>query len=180
MRHWARAQWFDETALEWVNPSPNMRNLIQATLYPGIAAFEFANVSVGRGTDTPFEQIGAPWIDGRRLAEALNARAIPGVRVYPVRFTPGASKFAGDSCSGVYFVVTDREALKPVRLGVEIASALTKLFPSQIDFGKTALLLGSAETLNRIRAGDDPATIAASWALAESQWRRLRAKYLLY
>jgi uncharacterized protein YbbC (DUF1343 family)/CubicO group peptidase (beta-lactamase class C family) len=180
MRHWSRSQWFDETALEWVNPSPNMRNLVEATLYPGLAAFEFANISVGRGTDTPFEQIGAPWIDGRRLAETLNARAIPGVRVYPVRFTPSASKFAGEACSGVFFVVTDREALKPVRLGVEIASALTKLFPSQIDFGKTALLLGSADTLNRIRAGEDPSTIAASWTVAESRWRRLRAKYLLY
>ena len=180
LQHWARSAWFDETALEWVNPSPNMRNLMEATLYPGIGAFEFANVSVGRGTDTPFEQVGAPWIDGRRLAEALNARAIPGIRVYPVRFTPAAGKFAGEACSGVFFVVTDREALKPVRLGVEVASALVKLFPSQIDFGKTSLLLGSADTLDRIRAGEDPATIAATWAVAESQWRRLRAKYLLY
>jgi uncharacterized protein YbbC (DUF1343 family) len=180
LQHWARAAWFDETALEWVNPSPNMRNLIEATLYPGIGAFEFANISVGRGTDTPFEQVGAPWIDGRRLAEALNARAIPGIRAYPVRFTPAASKFAGEACSGVFFVVTDREALKPVRLGVEVASALVKLFPSQVDFGKTSLLLGSVDTLNRIRTGEDPATIAATWAVAESQWRRLRAKYLLY
>ncbi len=180
MQHWSRAEWFDDTALEWVNPSPNMRNLNEATLYPGIAAFEFANLSVGRGTDTPFEQIGAPWIDGRRLAEALNARAIPGVRVYPVRFTPASSKFQGESCSGVFFVVTDREALKPVRLGVEVVSALNKLFPSQLDFGKTALLLGSLDTLNRIRAGEDPAAIAASWAIAEARWRRLRAKYLLY
>ena len=180
LQHWARAAWFDETALEWVNPSPNMRNLIEATLYPGIGAFEFANISVGRGTDTPFEQVGAPWIDGRRLAEALNARAIPGIRAYPVRFTPAASKFAGEACSGVLFVVTDREALKPVRLGVEVASALVKLFPSQVDFGKTSLLLGSVDTLNRIRTGEDPATIAATWAVAESQWRRLRAKYLLY
>ncbi len=180
LQHWARADWFDETALEWVNPSPNMRNLTEATLYPGIGAFEFANISVGRGTDTPFEQLGAPWIDGRRLADALNARAIPGVRVYPVRFTPAASKFAGETCSGVFLVVTDRDALRPVRLGVEVASALVKLFPAQIDFGKTSLLLGSAETLTRIRAGEEPAAIAGSWAVAESQWRRLRAKFLLY
>ena len=180
MQHWSRADWFDDTALEWINPSPNMRNLNEATLYPGIAAFEFANISVGRGTDTPFEQIGAPWIDGRRLAEVLNARAIQGVRVYPVRFTPASSKFQGESCSGVFFVVTDREALKPVRLGVEVVSALNKLFPSQLDFGKTAMLLGSIDTLNRIRAGEDPAAIAASWAVAEAKWRRARAKYLLY
>jgi len=180
LQHWTRTDWFDDTTLEWVNPSPNMRNLVQASLYPGIGAFEFANISVGRGTDSPFEQLGAPWIDGRRLADTLNARAIPGIRVYPVRFTPAASKFAGEACSGIFLVVTDREALKPVRLGIEIASALTKLFPSHVDFGKTLLLLGSGETLNRIRAGEDAATIAASWATAESQWRRLRAKYLLY
>jgi uncharacterized protein YbbC (DUF1343 family)/CubicO group peptidase (beta-lactamase class C family) len=180
LQHWTRADWFDDTALEWVNPSPNMRNLIQATLYPGIGAFEYANISVGRGTDTPFEQLGAPWIDGRRLAETLNAKGIPGIRVYPVRFTPTSSKFAGETCGGIFLVVTDREALKPVRLGIEVASALTKLFPAQIDFGKTALLLGSADTINRIRTGEDPATIAASWASTESQWRRLRAKYLLY
>ena len=89
-----RNQWFDETGLPWVNPSPNMRNLIQATLYPGIGAIEYTNVSVGRGTDTPFEQIGAPWIDGVRLADALNARTLPGIRFYPVRFTPTSSKFA--------------------------------------------------------------------------------------
>jgi uncharacterized protein YbbC (DUF1343 family)/CubicO group peptidase (beta-lactamase class C family) len=180
LQHWSRSAWFDQTGLEWINPSPNMRNLIQATLYPGIGAFEYGNISVGRGTDTPFEQIGAPWIDGRRLADALNARAIPGVRVYPVRFTPSSSKFAGEACSGVFFVVTDREALKPVRLGVELAAALQRLFPSQIDFGKTALLLGSAETLARIRAGDDPGAIAAAWVAAESTWRMMRAKYLLY
>jgi uncharacterized protein YbbC (DUF1343 family) len=180
LQHWSRSAWFDQTGLEWINPSPNMRNLIQATLYPGIGALEYGNISVGRGTDTPFEQIGAPWIDGRRLADALNARVIPGVRVYPVRFTPSSSKFAGEACSGVFFVVTDREALKPVRLGLELAAALQRLFPSQIDFGKTALLLGSAETLARIRAGDDPAAIAASWVAAESNWRMMRAKYLLY
>jgi uncharacterized protein YbbC (DUF1343 family) len=180
LQHWARSAWYDETGLEWVNPSPNMRNLIQATLYPGIGAFEYGNISVGRGTDTPFEQIGAPWIDGRRLSDALNARAIPGVRVYPVRFTPASSKFAGEACSGVFFVITDREALKPVRLGIELAAALQRLFPSQVDFGKTALLLGSAETLARIRSGDDPVAIAASWAVAESHWRMMRAKYLLY
>ena len=83
MKNWSRDQWFDATGLEWVNPSPNMRNLNEATLYPGIGAIEYANISVGRGTDTPFEQVGAPWIDGPRLAEALNARQLPGVRVYP-------------------------------------------------------------------------------------------------
>ena len=115
MKNWERDRWFDETGLPWINPSPNMRNLMQATLYPGIGAIEYTNISVGRGTDTPFEQIGAPWIDGVQLAEALNARGIPGVRFYPVRFTPTSSKYAKEECQGVFMVVTDRAALRPVR-----------------------------------------------------------------
>ncbi len=132
MRHWSRDRWFDELGLEWINPSPNMRNLLQATLYPGIGSIEYGNLSVGRGTDTPFEQIGAPWIDGRRLAAHLNARRLPGIRVYPVFFTPTSSKFAGERCQGVFFVVTDREALKPVRLGLEVAAALFTLHPGGV------------------------------------------------
>ena len=112
-RNWRRDDWFDETGLPWINPSPNMRNLMQATLYPGIGAIETTNISVGRGTDTPFEQIGAPWIDGVALAEALNDRRLPGVRFYPVRFTPTASKYANEECQGVFMVVTDRVALRP-------------------------------------------------------------------
>ena len=110
MKNWSRDQWFDATGMEWVNPSPNMRNLNEATLYPGIGAIEYANLSVGRGTDTPFEQVGAPWIDGPRLAEALNARRLPGVRVYPTTFTPSSSKYAGELCRGVFLIVTDRDA----------------------------------------------------------------------
>ena len=113
MKNWRRDAWFDETGLTWIGPSPNMRNLHQATLYPGIGAFESTNLSVGRGTDTPFEQVGAPWIDGVRLAEAMNARQIPGVRFYPVRFTPVSSKFADEECGGVFMVMTDRASLRP-------------------------------------------------------------------
>ncbi len=177
---WRRDQWFDHTGLTWVNPSPNMRNLTQAALYPGIGAIEYANVSVGRGTDQPFEQIGAPWIDGPRLAAALNARALPGVRIYPVQFTPSSSVHAGQACQGVFFVVTNRELLQPVRLGLEVASALWRLHADRFDPQTTARLLGSAAALARAKAGDDPAAIAASWAGAEANWRRLRAKYLLY
>jgi uncharacterized protein YbbC (DUF1343 family) len=114
LRNWRREQWFDATGLPWINPSPNMRNLIQATLYPGIGAIESTNVSVGRGTDTPFEQVGAPWIDGVALSDALNARAIPGIRFYPVRFTPTSSKFANEECGGVFMIVTNRAVLSPV------------------------------------------------------------------
>jgi uncharacterized protein YbbC (DUF1343 family) len=157
-----------------------MRNLLQATLYPGVGAIEYSNVSVGRGTDTPFEQIGAPWIDGVRLAETLNARAIPGVRFYPVRFTPVSSKYAKEECQGVFMVVTDRAALRPVRLGVELASALHRLYGAKYELEPAERLFGSRDVVTRVRAGEDPAAIVASWSAAESRWRLLRAKYLLY
>lgn len=180
MRHWRRDAWFDETGLMWIGPSPNMRNLYAATLYTGIASFESTNLSVGRGTDTPFEHIGAPWIDGVRLAAALNARSIPGVRFYPEQFTPVASKFANELCQGVFVVVTDRDVVRPVRVGVEMASALLTLFPGQFETESATRLFGSASGLARLTSGDDPAAIASSWSGAEARWRRLRAKYLLY
>ena len=180
MANWRRSAWFDETNLEWINPSPNMRNLVEATLYPGIGMLEYGNLSVGRGTDTPFEQIGAPWIDGRALAAAINARNIPGVRVYPVRFTPASSNYAGEVCQGVFFVVTDREALRPVRLGVEVAAALVRLNGERYDMGRTSLLLGSSEQVAALRSGGDPTAITGKWASDEARWRLLRAKYLLY
>jgi uncharacterized protein YbbC (DUF1343 family) len=180
MKNWRRDAWFDETGLGWVNPSPNMRTLYAATLYPGIGAFESTNISVGRGTDTPFEHVGAPWIDGAKLADALNARQIPGARFYPVRFTPSSSKFANEECHGVFIVITDRAAVRPVRVGVELASALLKLFPDKFQIDAAARLFGSTQGLGRIKAGDDPAAIAQSWAAVEARWRLLRAKYLLY
>ena len=180
MRGWRREAWFDQTGLRWVNPSPNMRNLHQALLYPGIGAIEGSNLSVGRGTDTPFEQIGAPWIDGPELARELNTRRLPGVRVYPLQFSPDSSRFAGELCEGVFFVVTDRAALRPVRLGLEVAAALYRLYGDQFDLDAVATLLGSRDTLARIRAGDPPWEIAAGWAEGEAAWRRLRVPYLLY
>jgi uncharacterized protein YbbC (DUF1343 family)/CubicO group peptidase (beta-lactamase class C family) len=179
-RNWKRQAWFDDTGLPWINPSPNMRNLIQATVYPGIGAIETTNLSVGRGTDTPFEQIGAPWIDGPALSDALNARRIPGIRFYPVRFTPSASKYAGEECQGVFLIVTDRAALRPVRLGIEVAAMLHKMYGAKFTLDAAERLFGSREGINRIRAGDDPAAIAASWSAAEARWRLLRAQYLLY
>lgn len=180
MEGWRRDQWFDQTGLTWVNPSPNMRNLNQATLYPGIGAIEYANISVGRGTDQPFEQIGAPWIDGPRLAAALNARGLAGIRFYPVRFTPTSSVHAKVACQGVFMVVTNREQLQPTRVGMEIAAALYTLHGDQFDVKTSERLVGTPTALARAKAGDDPAAIVASWAGAEASWRRLRAKYLLY
>ena len=149
-------------------------------MYPGTVLFEGTNVSEGRGTTRPFELIGAPWIDGVELSAALNERRISGVNFYPVRFTPTSSKYANHECQGVFMVVTDRLALRPVRLGVEIAALLHKLYGAQFDLDAAERLLGSKEALARIRAGDDPETIAASWAAGEESWRRLRSKYLLY
>src|SRR5438045_3013611 len=181
MKNWRRDDWFDDTALAWVNPSPNMRNLVAATLYPGIGAIESTNISVGRGTDSPFEQLGAPWIDAVALAAALNARALPGVRFYPTSFVPAAgAKLGGQLCRGVFLIVTDRVRLRPVRVGLEIAAALTRLHGAQFDLNAAALLFGSKVTLARVRAGEDPATIAASWAADEAKWHATRLNYLLY
>ncbi len=180
MKSWTRDAWFDSTGLAWINPSPNMRNLTEATLYPGIGAIEGSNVSVGRGTDTPFEQVGAPWVDGVALAALLNGRGLPGIRFYPVRFTPASSKYANEACGGVYLIVTDRLALRPVRTGLEIASALNKLYGSRYELEASERLFGLKDGVARIRAGDDPAAIASTWAAGEAKWRALRSKYLLY
>ncbi len=177
---WRRDSWYDDTGLAWVNPSPNMRNLNQATLYPGIGAIEYSNVSVGRGTDQPFEQFGAPWIDGPRLAAALNARKLAGIRFYPVSFTPTSSKYATQACQGVFMVITNRSQLQPVRVGLEIAGALFTLFGEKYQLENTDLLLGSRDSFERVRRGEDPAVVAARWHADEARWRRLRAKYLLY
>jgi uncharacterized protein YbbC (DUF1343 family) len=179
LEHWTRDTWFDATGLPWINPSPNMRNMVQASLYTGVGAVEASNVSVGRGTDSPFEVVGAPWVDGPKLAAELNAKAIPGVRVYPMTFTPTASKYANELCQGVYIIVTSRDMLRPVRLGLEVAAALYRLHPDQFKVDQVARLFGQ-DVVARIRKGEDTAAIATSWGKAESQWRATRAKYLLY
>ena len=180
LRGWRRTAWFDETGLTWVSPSPNLRTLTQATLYPGIGSIEGTNLSVGRGTDTPFEQVGAPWVDRMALATDLNTRELRGVRFYPVTFTPDASKYAGMLCQGVRIVVTDRGALRPVRVGLEIAAALYRLDPDQFEIAAAARLLGSRESLIRIQAGEEPDVIAAGWTEGERRWLALRESYLLY
>ena len=155
MPRWRRDWWFDDTGAPWINPSPNMRSLTQATPTPASAPSSSSNISVGRGTDTPFEQIGAPWIDGLALAAALNARDIPGVRAYPIRFTPASSVYAGQACGGVSFIVTDREALRPTRS----ASRSRRRWRASIP--RTTLkpddrLVGAKATTARILGGEDP------------------------
>lgn len=180
MRGWARDLWFDQTRLAWINPSPNLRSVTQAALYPGIGAIEGTNLSVGRGTDTPFELVGAPWIDGPALAARLNARRLAGVRFVPAAFTPNGSTYAGLECQGVRLVVTNRALLRPVRVGLEIASALVQLHGDRYDLDAALRLFGSRDTLVRIGAGDDPWGIARSWSGGEREWRALREAYLLY
>jgi uncharacterized protein YbbC (DUF1343 family) len=180
MENWKRDYWYDETGLAWINPSPNMRNLNQATVYPGIGMIEYSNISVGRGTDQPFEQLGAPWINGRQLAERLNSRRLPGIRFYPITFTPKSSKYANQECQGVFMVITNRNALQPVRVGVEIASALFALYGDKYDPGNMWRLVGTEQLVARIRQGEDPTVVMSRWSADEANWRRLRAKYLLY
>ncbi|HEX8503529.1 MAG TPA: exo-beta-N-acetylmuramidase NamZ domain-containing protein [Pyrinomonadaceae bacterium] len=180
MENWRRGMWLDATGQTWVNPSPNMRSLTEATLYPGVGLLETTNVSVGRGTDTPFEVVGAPWIDGRRLAAYLNGRGLAGVRFVPVRFRPSASVFKGEECGGVNLVVTDRALLRPVRAGLEMAVALRRLYPQEWKVDAYARLLVNADTLERVRAADEPAEIERAWQPRLAEFRRARARALLY
>ena len=180
MRGWRRTTWFDETGITWINPSPNLRSITQATLYPGIGVLEQTNISVGRGTDTPFEQLGAPWVDGVELARVLNTREIEGVRVYPVAFTPRSSKYSGQWCEGIAILVTDRRRFQSVRLGIEIAAALFRLHPNDFDLDALVRLSGSLSLVERIRGGDDPANITDDWEEGENVWRQTRRPYLIY
>jgi len=181
MKGWERGDWFDETGLPWVNPSPNMRSLNAAMLYPGVAMLEYSpNYSVGRGTDAPFEMIGADFIHGPELAAYLNQRWIPGVRFYPVRFQPTTAHLAGTELQGVRFQITSRERLDSARLGLEIAGALVKLYPGKISLEADRNLIGNEEVLRALAAGDDPEAIRQRQQDAVQPFLALREKYLLY
>lgn len=180
MEGWRRSMWFDATNLTWVNPSPNMRSLIEATLYPGIGLLETTNVSVGRGTDTPFEVVGAPWIDGRHLAAYLNSRRIAGVRFVPVRFTPRSSVFKDEECGGINVIVTERARLRPVTTGLEIAVALRKLYPLQWKADAYLRLLVNSDTLESLKRGDSTEQITRSWAGKLEEFRKTRERFLVY
>jgi uncharacterized protein YbbC (DUF1343 family) len=181
MRGWERGDWFDSTGLVWSDPSPNMRSLNAALLYPGLAMLEGGrNYSVGRGTDSPFEQIGADWINGRELAAYLNRRHIPGIRVYPTRFQPVSSRFEGKLIEGVRFLITDREIVDSTLLGLEVAAALEQLFPGQIEWDQCEKLIGDRGVINALRAGEDPPTIKETWVRRLSEFVERRSGYLLY
>ncbi len=181
MTGWERGDWFDSTGLPWIDPSPNMRSLNAALLYPGLALLEASsNYSVGRGTDAPFEQVGADWIDGKRLAAYLNGRFLSGVRVYPTRFQPASSNFKGKWIEGVRFVVTDRDRFDSVKLGVEVACALRALYPGKIQFSDDRRLIGSRAVVEALEAGSDPDEILNTIRDPLDKYLERRAKYLLY
>ena len=180
MEGWRRADYYDGTALTWVNPSPNMRSLTEAVVYPGIGLLETTNVSVGRGTDTPFEVIGAPWLDGQKLAEALNRVGLAGVRFVPVRFTPKSSKFANELCGGVNIVVTDRGAFRPVATGVEIAYQLNRFYRGTWKVEDYLRLLVNRAALAALKEGKSPSEIGATWEAGLAEFGVIRKKYLLY
>ena len=180
MEGWQRGDWLDSTGILWVNPSPNMRSLTEAALYPGLGLLEATNVSVGRGTDTPFELVGAPWIHAVELAAYLNGRMISGVRFVPTEFTPTTSVHAQAKCGGVSMIVTDRNALDAPELGIEIASALHSLYPTQFETKNLDRLMLNNSAMQAISTGQDPRRVWLSWIDEIEIFKTIRAKYLLY
>ncbi len=180
LQGWRRELWFDETGLEWIRPSPNLCSLRGATLYPAIELLRAGGVSVGRGTATPFELSGAPWIRSEELLSYLRSRNIPGVHFEPVHFQPSKDVHAGEVCYGLRLQTTDRSRLDIGWLGVELLAALHKFYPQEFRLEKTLHLLGSTRTLERIRAQDDPREIVAGWEAELEAFKRLRRRYLLY
>jgi uncharacterized protein YbbC (DUF1343 family) len=181
MEGWSRGLWFDETKLPWVDPSPNIRGVEQALLYPGIALLEgLPNYSVGRGTDTPFLFVGADWIDGAELADDLNSAGLRGIRFYPVRRTPKSSRFAGRPIEGVQITVLDRGSVRSTRIGLEVATQLLESYPGRVDVGLTAKLIGHQATIEALSEGRTSSSIWSLWQAQQRPFLRIRTRYLLY
>jgi uncharacterized protein YbbC (DUF1343 family) len=180
MRGWRREEYADQTGLPWVNPSPNLRSVDEAILYPAAGLLEATNLSVGRGTETPFEHVGAPWIDGVRLATALAAEDLPGVKMGPDAFTPTANPYAGRACGGVHLLVTDRARFEPVRTGLAIARVLRSLYSGAWEFEKLDRLLVHPETMRAIAADLSLDAIVATYRDELAAFMTKRQKYLLY
>ena len=177
---WRRADTYDRSGLEWVNPSPNMRSLTQALLYPGVGLLEASNLATGRGTDTPFERLGAPWIDDRAFARALNELDLPGVRFVPARFTPGERQHKGQECKGVQIAITDWSTFDPVDLGIGLSVTLRSLYPSQWEPAGFLKMLADRDAYEALLAGGDIAAIRSTWEGELAEFLKVRAKYLLY
>jgi uncharacterized protein YbbC (DUF1343 family) len=181
MRGWRRSLWYDQTGLPWVNPSPNLRSLSAATLYPALGLIETTNLSVGRGTPTPFAFIGAPWINGTQLSNDLNARKLAGVRFEPVDFTPSSPyPYGGQQCHGVRILVADRNSLNSPELGIEIASAIHARYGNKFNLAKMDTLLVNRSVLDSLLAGKDPKGIAGDWQHAVRLFAARRKQDLIY
>lgn len=177
---WNRTQLFDQTGLVWTNPSPNMRSLTQALLYPGVGLIEMTNVSVGRGTDTPFEVVGAPWIDPRQFAAHLNNAGLPGVRFVPVQFVPISSRYKNEICGGVNLIVTDRADFHPLSTGIQLMCSLQVLYSEQWETKNLNTLLNSRITSEAVKAGRSATEIERLWAEELARFLNRRRRFLLY
>lgn len=180
MKNWHREDPFEATGLEWYAPSPNLRSLNAALLYPGIEILQAGGVSVGRGSDTPFELFGAPWIQSTQLAAELNRDFVPGVRFVPTHFTPDSDLYNGQLCHGISLVITDRASLNSMLMGFEIAAALNKLYPDHFSLDKMIELVGNADTIAKLKSGEAPTRIVWDWQTDLDNFRKMRAKYLIY
>lgn len=180
MKNWHRNYFFESTGVRWLPPSPNLRTMKGAILYPGLEVLLNAGVSVGRGTEAPFEEFGAPWMDGSRVASALNQAHLPGLKFVARPFIPVSGLYAGRRCGGVAIRVGDRAAVRSMRMGLEIAVLLKKMYPQDFDVSKTITLLGNADTVQKLQDGVPAAEIISSWQPALATFEQLRRKYFLY
>ena len=180
MKNWHRNYFFESTGIRWIPPSPNLRTTKGSILYPGIEILQNAGVSVGRGTETPFEEFGAPWLNGDDVAAALNERHLPGVHFAAKPFIPIAGLYAGQRCGGVAIRVTDRSAVRSMRVGLEIAAILRKLYAQPFDVSKLITLVGNSDTIQQLQSGIAPERIVASWADGLTAFEQIRRKYFLY
>ncbi len=180
MKNWHRNYFFESTGIRWVPPSPNLLTQKGAVLYPGIEILQNVGVSVGRGTETPFEEFGAPWMNGDAVAAALNARALPGLRFVGQPFIPISGLYAGQRCGGVAIRITNRPTVRAVRAGFEIAAVLQNLYPEHFDPAKLLPLVGNAETIRLLQEGASTEKIVSSWAVDLAAFDQMRRKYFLY
>jgi uncharacterized protein YbbC (DUF1343 family) len=180
MKNWRRNYFYENTGLRWIPPSPNLRTMKGAILYPGLEILQAAGLSVGRGTEAPFEEFGAPWLDGEEVAEALNARNLPGVHFANQPYIPVSGLYAGQRCGGVGIRVTDRAAVRSMQVGLEIAALLWKKYPEHFDVAKTIVLLGNQATVDQLKAGTAPEQIIAGWSADLAAFEQVRKKYFLY
>lgn len=180
MKGWKRSMWFDQTGLPWVNPSPNMRNLYEAALYPGLGLLERLNIANKKGLERPFEQFGAPWVNALELAAELSGRRIPGVLFVPIKFVPTVHKYPGQPCEGVAVSLVDRSAMQSVACGIEVLHALYKLYPEQLEIDKIWHMTRSRELIAQIKQQVPVQAIVESWQPELENFEKMRQRYLLY